>query len=131
MLRPFALVTPSTRGPSVAMTGRPPVKTESPVYATYRQGHPEKINRAPSSFGRSQPRLMMIHLDLEDERTIRSAANNLGEILPPQPGNYAKNLQGQHLLSPPPLRSISPLEWVLSETTGKADGTPTALPKPR
>ena len=42
-LKPFTLVAPSTRDPSVAMTGRLPVKTESPVYATYHQGNPEKI----------------------------------------------------------------------------------------
>ena len=83
-LMPFALVTPSTRGLSAALTRRLLVKSELPVYATYRKGSSEDVKDEllRPLHGVDPSRLNMIHLDLEDESSIRSAAEKLDETLP-------------------------------------------------
>ena len=87
-LKPFALVAPSTRGLSAALTRRLLVKSELPVYATYRGGSPEEVKDEllRSLRGVSPSRLNVIRLDLEDETSIRSAAEKLDEML--SPGSY-------------------------------------------
>ena len=101
-LKPFALITPSTRGLSAALTRCLLAKSELPVYATYRQGHPEEVKTEllrPLD-GVDPSRLNMIHLNLEDERTIHSAANQLGEILPPDSYLQTGFFTGGILLNP-------------------------------
>jgi NAD(P)-dependent dehydrogenase (short-subunit alcohol dehydrogenase family) len=84
-LKPFALVTPATRGLSAALTRRLLTEHKLPVYATYRRGDPEKVKDEllrPLD-GIDPSRLNMIHLDLENETSIRSAAQELDGMLPP------------------------------------------------
>ena len=101
-LKPFALVTPSTRGLSAALTKRLLAKSELPVYATYRQGNPERVKDEllrPLN-GIDPSRLNMIHLDLEDETSIRSAAEKLDEMLPPDSYLHTGFFTGGILLNP-------------------------------
>ena len=101
-LKPFALVTPSTRGLSAALTRRLLTNSELPVYATYRKGHPERVKddllRPLDDVDPS--RLTMIHLDLEDEQTVRSAAKMLGEVLPTGSYLHTGFFTGGVLLNP-------------------------------
>ena len=101
-LKPFALVTPSTRGLSAALTRRLLAKSELPVYATYRQGNPERVKdvllRPLDSI--DPTRLNMIHLDLEDETSVRSAAEKLDEMLPPDSYLHMGFFTGGILLNP-------------------------------
>jgi hypothetical protein len=81
-LKPFALV---TRGLSAALTRRLLAKSELAVYATYRQGNPERVKDEllrPLD-GIDSSRLNMIHLDLEDETSVRSTAEKVDGMLPP------------------------------------------------
>jgi len=101
-LNPFALVTPSTRGLSAALTRRLLSKSELPVYATYRKGSPEKVKDEllrPLD-GVDPSRLKMIHLDLEDESSIRSAAEKLDETLPSGSYLHTGFFTGGVLLNP-------------------------------
>ena len=99
---PFALVAPSTRGLSAALTRRLLSKSELPVYATYRKGSPEKVKeellRPLDDVDPS--RLNMIHLDLEDESSIRSAAENLDKTLPCDSYLHTGFFTGGALLNP-------------------------------
>jgi len=101
-LKPFALVTPSTRGLSAALTRRLLSKSALPVYATYRKGSPEKVKedllRPLDDVDPS--RLTMIHLDLEDESSIRSAAEKLDETLPCDSYLHTGFFTGGTLLNP-------------------------------
>ena len=101
-LKPFALVTPSTRGLSAALTRRLLAKSELPVYATYRQGNPDRVKDEllrPLN-GVDPSRLSMIHLDLEDESSIRSAAEKLDETLPCDSYLHTGFFTGGILLNP-------------------------------
>ena len=101
-LKPFALVTPSTRGLSAALTRSLLSKSELPVYATYRNGHPESVKDEllrPLD-GIDPSRLNMIHLDLEDEQSIHSAAEKLDETLPPDSYLHTGFLTGGVLVNP-------------------------------
>lgn len=101
-LKPFALVTPSTRGLSAALTRRLLAKSELPIYATYRRGSPERVKdellRPLDDIDPS--RLNVIHLDLEDEMSIRSAAERLDEMLPPDSYLHTGFFTGGILLNP-------------------------------
>ncbi|KAF9647050.1 NAD(P)-binding protein [Thelephora ganbajun] len=101
-LKPFALVTPSTRGLSAALTRRLLAKSDLPVYATYRQGDPERVKgELLRSLDDVDPsRLNKIHLDLEDEQSIRSAAEKLDETLPPGSYLHTGFFTGGVLLNP-------------------------------
>lgn len=82
--KPFALVSPATRGLSLALTRHLLRTTELPVYATYRSGTPGNVKeRILVSLDDVDPdRLQVIALDLEHESTIRSAASDLQRMLP-------------------------------------------------
>lgn len=83
-LKPFALVVPCTTGLSAALTRGLLTKSGLPVYATYRKGNPEEVKNEllRSLDGVDPSRLIMLHLDLRGESSIRSAAERLGEMLP-------------------------------------------------
>jgi len=101
-LKPFALVAPSTRGLSAALTRGLLSKSELPVYATYRKGSPEKVKedllRPLDDIDPS--RLNMIHLDLEDESSIRSAAEELDDTVPRNSYLHTGFFTGGTLLNP-------------------------------
>ena len=101
-LKPFALITPSTRGLSAALTRRLLAKSDLPVYATYRQGNPESVKdellRPLDCIDPS--RLNVIHLDLEDETSVRSAAEKLDEMLPPDSYLHTGFFTGGVLVNP-------------------------------
>lgn len=81
---PFALVSPATRGLSCALTRHLLRTTELPVYATYRSGSPEEIKEhILFPLKDIDPgRLQVLPLDLEHESSIRSAAQDLRDMLP-------------------------------------------------
>jgi NAD(P)-dependent dehydrogenase (short-subunit alcohol dehydrogenase family) len=82
--KPFALVSPSTRGLSCALTRYLLRNTQLPVYATYRSGSAEEVKQhLLSPLKDIEPsRLQVLQLDLEHESSIRSAAENLQGLLP-------------------------------------------------
>ena len=101
-LKPFALVAPSTRGLSAALARRFLTSSELPVYATYREGHSERVKEEllrPLDDVDSS-RLTMIHLDLENEQSIRSAAKHLNEVLPAGSYLHTGFFTGGILLNP-------------------------------
>jgi NAD(P)-dependent dehydrogenase (short-subunit alcohol dehydrogenase family) len=81
---PFALVCPSTRGLSLALTRRLLRSTDLPVYATYRSGSPFEVARNILSPLKNvdETRLNMIPLDLTREDSIAAAARRLSDSLP-------------------------------------------------
>lgn len=81
---PFVLVAPATRGLSLALTRHYLRTTNLPVYATHRSGKPESVSQGIlSPLKDVDPgRLFLLHLDLENERSISSAAEQLSEALP-------------------------------------------------
>ena len=81
---PFALVCPSTRGLSLALTRRLLCSTNLPVYATYRSGSPIAVARSILSplNNVDEARLNMIPLDLTREDSIAAAAQQLSDSLP-------------------------------------------------
>jgi len=81
---PFALVCPSTRGLSLALTRQLLRSTTLPVYATYRSGSPLAVaNDILSPLKNvTESRLKMIPLDLTREDSIAAAARQLSESLP-------------------------------------------------
>jgi NAD(P)-dependent dehydrogenase (short-subunit alcohol dehydrogenase family) len=81
---PFALVCPSTRGLSLALTRRLLRSTNLPVYATYRSGSPSAVARDILSPLKNvdETRLNMIPLDLMCEDSIAAAARQLSDSLP-------------------------------------------------
>lgn len=81
---PFILICPATRGLSLALTRHYLRTTNLPVYATHRSGKPETISDnilAPLK-DIDPKRLSLLHLDLENEQSISSAAQQLSESLP-------------------------------------------------
>lgn len=81
---PFALVCPSTRGISLALTRQLLRSTTLPVYATYRSGSPLAVANDILSPLKTvdESRLKMIPLDLTREDSIAAAARQLSESLP-------------------------------------------------
>lgn len=84
----FFLVTPSTRGISLALTRHLLRTTQLPVFATYRRGtRDEAKNRIFEPFKAAKEkavdpqRLEMLRLDLLDEGSIAKAASELQEKL--------------------------------------------------
>src|ERR1700677_2071567 len=87
---PFAFVCPSTQGISLALTRRLLLKTDLPVYATYRAGSPKEVSRHILSPLKDvdNSRLTLIPLDLTREDTITAAAQQLADSLPRDQESY-------------------------------------------
>ncbi|THH11536.1 hypothetical protein EW145_g597 [Phellinidium pouzarii] len=84
MANPFILVTPATRGLSLALTRHYLRTTNLPVYATHRSGSAEDTHaNIMSSLSRvDRDRLKLLTLDLTSESSIRDAASTLADSLP-------------------------------------------------
>lgn len=86
MGNPFALVTPATRGLSLALTRQLLRTTKLPVYATHRSSSAEEVHQKilePLSKTDIDPkRLVLLKLDLTSEESIKDAAASLREKLP-------------------------------------------------
>jgi NAD(P)-dependent dehydrogenase (short-subunit alcohol dehydrogenase family) len=82
---PFALVTPATRGLSLAITRHLLRYTDLPVFATYRHGTDNSVySQITSTLGDTRidsSRLTLLRLDLMSEDSIQQAAHNLREHL--------------------------------------------------
>ncbi|KAJ3892480.1 NAD(P)-binding protein [Lentinula edodes] len=84
--RNFFLVTPSTRGLSLALTRHLLRTTDLPVFATYRRGNKDEVKEhilqpLKNAGGVDPARLNVLHLDLLDETSIENAAKELEENL--------------------------------------------------
>lgn len=81
---PFALVCPSTRGLSLALTRQLLRSTDLPVYATYRSGSPQSVARdiLHPLKDVDETRLNLLPLDLTHEDSIAAAARQLADSLP-------------------------------------------------
>ncbi|THV05497.1 NAD(P)-binding protein [Dendrothele bispora CBS 962.96] len=90
MPSPFALVTPSTRGLSLAITRHLLRNSQLPVYASHRSESPERVKAdILSPLQEIDPnRLQMIYIDLTSEATIGSAAKALSESIAHLPDPY-------------------------------------------
>lgn len=84
MTNPFILVTPSTRGLSLALTRHFLRTTKLPVFATHRSKAASEVHKEIlSPLSDVDPkRLTLLPLDLTDEPSIQSAASALAEKLP-------------------------------------------------
>ncbi|KAF5387858.1 hypothetical protein D9615_000167 [Tricholomella constricta] len=82
---PFVLVSPASRGLSLALTRHFLRTTDLPVYATHRSDSESSLkNRILESLGDvDSKRLNLLHLDLTSESSISSAADNLSKSLHP------------------------------------------------
>ncbi|KAK7060337.1 hypothetical protein VNI00_001102 [Paramarasmius palmivorus] len=76
---PFILVTPATRGLSLALTRTFLRTTNLPVYATHRSGSSQEVKEHILSPLKdvNPKRLSLLHLDLTNESTIEKAANSI------------------------------------------------------
>ncbi|KZV85330.1 NAD(P)-binding protein [Exidia glandulosa HHB12029] len=78
---PFALVTPATRGLSLAITRQLLLTTRLPVVATFRSGSPDDLRRTVLDSLKddvdAESRLHPVKLDLLDESSIASAAESV------------------------------------------------------
>lgn len=84
MSNPFILVSPATRGLSLALTRHFLRTTKLPVYATHRSGSASEVHRhilskVPDIDG---DRLKLLPLDLNSESSIKDAASDLAGQLP-------------------------------------------------
>ncbi|KAJ4472233.1 hypothetical protein J3R30DRAFT_1057996 [Lentinula aciculospora] len=91
--RRFFLVTPSTRGLSLALTRHLLRTTDLPVFATYRRGEKEEVKehilKPLKESGDVNPaRLNVLHLELLSEKSIEQAAKELEEKL----GSWKKEI---------------------------------------
>lgn len=83
-INPFILVSPATRGLSLALTRHFLRTTNLPVFATYRSGTAQAVkDHILSPLREIDPnRLTLLPLDLTSEESISSAADALSEALP-------------------------------------------------
>ncbi|KZT72653.1 NAD(P)-binding protein [Daedalea quercina L-15889] len=81
---PFALVCPSTRGLSLAITRHLLRTTDLPVFATHRSRDAQDVrDNILSPLKNVNPdRLRLLHLDLTSEKTMASAAEELSKTYP-------------------------------------------------
>ncbi|VDC02589.1 unnamed protein product [Peniophora sp. CBMAI 1063] len=80
---PFILVTPATRGLSLALTRHYLRTTDLPVFATYRSGSAEEAStRILSTLHVDKDRLKTLKLNLLEESSISDAADELGRAVP-------------------------------------------------
>ncbi|KAH8113356.1 NAD-binding protein [Phellopilus nigrolimitatus] len=84
MANRFILVTPATRGLSLALTRHFLRTTDLPVYATHRSGSPKEVhsNILSTLSGVDGDRLKLLPLDLTSESSIKDAASTLADSLP-------------------------------------------------
>ncbi|KAJ3768523.1 hypothetical protein FB446DRAFT_266368 [Lentinula raphanica] len=97
----FFLVTPSTRGLSLALTRNLLRTTELPVFATYRQGKKEEVKEhilkpLKESGSVDSARLNLLYLDLLNENSIKQAAEELDEKL----HSLSKNTENSKISTP-------------------------------
>ncbi|EGO01665.1 hypothetical protein SERLA73DRAFT_49644 [Serpula lacrymans var. lacrymans S7.3] len=87
---PFVLVSPSTRGLSLAITRHFLRTTSLPIYATHRSDDPNDVrDKILSSIENvDSERLKMIPLDLTSEDSIAFAAETLSDSLPKDKESY-------------------------------------------
>ncbi|CCM03412.1 uncharacterized protein FIBRA_05543 [Fibroporia radiculosa] len=85
--QPFFLVTPSTRGLSLAITRHLLQTTQSPVVATHRSNKPDAIRERILSPLQNvdQDRLHLLQLELKSEDSIAAAAQSLADVLAKSP----------------------------------------------
>ncbi|KZP24599.1 NAD(P)-binding protein [Athelia psychrophila] len=85
---PFVLVTPATRGLSLALTRQFLKTTKFPVYATHRSGSADQVKKhILSPLKDVDPdRLTLLNLDLTSEDSIGAAADSLSSAL--ERGSY-------------------------------------------
>jgi len=80
---PFVLVSPATRGLSLALAQHYLKTTNLPVFATYRKGTPATVSRdILASLKVDKKRLTILKLDLDQEASIADAAESLAHSLP-------------------------------------------------
>ncbi|KAA1466101.1 NAD(P)-binding protein [Dentipellis sp. KUC8613] len=87
---PFVLITPATRGLSLALTRHFLQTTKLPVFATHRSGSASSVAAdilKPLKDVESS-RLTLLPLDLTDEGSIAAAADKLGTSLPEGHDSY-------------------------------------------
>ncbi|KAI0632327.1 NAD-P-binding protein [Trametes polyzona] len=99
-MSPFILISPATRGLSLALTRHYLGTTSLPVYATYRPKPPSAEQpRTPDSVrehilrplkGVDPARLRVLPLDFTSEESIAAAANTLAETLPKDAESYLR-----------------------------------------
>ena len=84
MSKPFILITPATRGLSLALVRHYLKTTNLPVYATHRSGSTEDNHKniLSSLSGVDGNRLNLLRLDLTSEPSIKEAASALKSSLP-------------------------------------------------
>ncbi|KAI0040695.1 NAD(P)-binding protein [Auriscalpium vulgare] len=88
---PFILVTPATRGLSLALTRHYLSTTALPVYATHRSSDPDGVFRTivePLSDKSAASRLHLLPLDLASEDSIAAAAQHLSASLSKERNPY-------------------------------------------
>ncbi|KAI0068982.1 NAD-P-binding protein [Artomyces pyxidatus] len=87
---PFILVSPSTRGLSLALTRHYLCTTKLPVYATFRNGSIKSVseNILSSLPDVDASRLKLLPLDLTREDSISAAAQQLSDTLPKDQDSY-------------------------------------------
>lgn len=80
---PFILVTPATRGLSLALARHYLRTTDLPVFATFRSGSAEEAaQNILSSLDVDKTRLKTLHLNLVEEQSISGGADELARALP-------------------------------------------------
>jgi len=83
---PFILVTPATRGLSLAITRQLLRTTKLPVYATHRSSSPKEVHKQIIDplldDGVDPKRLSLLKLDLTSETSIKDASATLRDQLP-------------------------------------------------
>ncbi|KAG6911725.1 hypothetical protein DXG01_007975 [Tephrocybe rancida] len=86
-LNPFALITPASRGLSLALTRHLLSTTSMPVYATHRSDSEAAMReRILDNLDVDPKRLNLLSLELTSEPSISTAANKLSKSL--QPDSY-------------------------------------------
>ncbi|KAG6903365.1 hypothetical protein C0995_013118 [Termitomyces sp. Mi166 len=81
---PFVLITPASRGLSLALTRYLLRATTMPVYATHRSDSEDAIkDRILHALDVDPKRLTLLHLELNSEPSISAAADKLSNLLRP------------------------------------------------